>query len=362
MDELNMDALDTSGLDTGKDDLYSGMDLYSDNGFKSSSSGQMDELPSLSELPPLPALDDLPPLPNAAPAASAAAEPIVGELSDMGVSDELPELPKLSEMSDDFGIAGTDTASMLSDMDGNGIESVPGMAPISDVQSTGDMMSSLDKTPSPQEKPFVSQQYRRYSGADYDPQNIASSRDQHGTSDKPGYVPTDRTGSPGTQYQSNLDKLYEQRFEQDYEKAEKGKQKAEILSTIGIIWYAISTILSFGLFSLIINGFIILCLVMLRKGSNKAKDILGWLSSLSCFRGIIGVFTAIVYGSTVAAFLGAAAGVITVLSSLVNVALSGYLAFQFFANEELTEYCKISHESGIGRDSDDALSRFFFRM
>ena len=404
MDELKIDSLDTKGL---AGDLYSGMgDLYDEAPAEKAADAAKD-IP----LPDLPKLDELPPLPPvSAPKHAAAADTSASEIAPLpklSPMDDLPPLGGLADMdapkpapaplggpadmdapaSGSKGgqfeeMGGIDTSSMSQTSKGGQFEEMGGIDTSSMSQTSkggqfeemggiGDVSAAVadmgDKAMNdPNVAPGAPQKYKRYSGADYAPQNVSAYRTQENPDGTPG-------GYNGTPRQTNMDKLYEQRYAQDYEKSEKGRKKAEIISLVGMIYYGISVFLYLitliggitfsGVLGLLIGAAAILCFYMFRKGSNKAREILGWIASLNTFRGALGIIFAIIGGGVLASLggsIGAGAGVFMVLRAIANVVFNGYLAWLFFADEEIAEYCKTMRDGGLGSDMDNAIGRFFF--
>ena len=424
MDELKIDSLDTKGL---AGDLYSGMgDLYDEAPAEKTADAAKD-IP----LPDLPKLDELPPLPPvSAPKPAAAADTSASEIAPLpklSPMDDLPPLGGLADMDapkpapaplggpadmdapasgsrggqfEEMGgidtssmsqtskggqfeeMGGIDTSSMSQTSKGGQFEEMGGIDTSSMSQTSkggqfeemggiGDVSAAVadmgDKAMNdPNVAPGAPQKYKRYSGADYAPQNVSAYRTQENPDGTPG-------GYNGTPRQTNMDKLYEQRYAQDYEKSEKGRKKAEIISLVGMIYYGISVFLYLitliggitfsGVLGLLIGAAAILCFYMFRKGSNKAREILGWIASLNTFRGALGIIFAIIGGGVLASLggsIGAGAGVFMVLRAIANVVFNGYLAWLFFADEEIAEYCKTMRDGGLGSDMDNAIGRFFF--
>ena len=179
------------------------------------------------------------------------------------------------------------------------------------------------------------------------PSQPMSSPDMSKPQSAGAYNPTGNNGNATGQYTSSLDQLYESRFKQDYELAEKGKKKVEILTLIGFVIYGIDFISSLfsvfggrgGILDLLFDGALLFLLYRLRLGSDKARDILGKLVVFDLFWGLIHLGGVFLGGAMLAGLMGPIA-VIYVLIALANIAVDGYLAFQLFADESITEYTK----------------------
>lgn len=318
----------------------------------------------------LPELPDLPDL--NAPAAEISAE--LGSAAD-AVSDTLGNTLTETAVNDtaadmvldveDYDLESLDVSSLISDMDGNAVEGAsadignfnPDKLYVSKENRFHSMQAEQERAAVEEakrreqelldranaiEKAGVAPEQRRYSSADYANENVGSYRyNENGTN-------------------KSLDSLYEQQFNVNSEIAEKGKHKVDLLTTIGIIYYglgALLNVISFSLFGLIFNVAIVVLLVKLRQGSRKARELLGWACSINLFRALLNVGTVLFGGGLLSSLTGSAStGIFYVLQYLLTIAVSGFLAFMFFADDDIAEYTKISHENGV------ELSMNFFRM
>lgn len=306
--------------------------------------------------------------------------------------DDMPELPPLPEINDtadstadaqeaapaapeaediiteapDYDLEDIDVSSLISDMDGNAIADaaadVHNMNPdklyVSKENRFHSMQAEQEKKAQEEaerrqqeamdkaiakENLGVAQQYRQHSASDYSNNNVGSYRyNENGTN-------------------KSLDSLYEQQFQVNEELAQKGKNKAELISTIGMIYYgliAIIRLITFitlpGIITFIpvaYNALLVYCLFRFRGGSRKAREILGWLCSISCIRGVMGLGTVIFGAGALSGIVGAGSSFMMVLEALFSIGVSGWLAFMFFADDDIAEYTKMSKESGVDIDS-----------
>lgn len=356
MDEINMDSLDTSGL---SDELYKELDLYGDapkkkeepedDGIVVGDVGDYD-MDNIDASALLSEMDD----------SSLTSLPKLAKIDP--VSTELPELPKVPELGDEYKTDPSVITSTVKEMDMSPAEDLPPIKPVDTYTPTPDSVESVsvnqDLHPDPNIAPGVDKKYKRYSGADYAPQNVGSYRRADDSSS--AYQPTGSGSQATGQYKTKMDELYEMRYKQDYELAEKGRKTAELMSTVGIIWYGINALLdllSFSILNLIIHVLTIILLVQFRKGSNKAREYLGWFASISAFFGLLGLGSSLIGGGLIAGLTGSAAlGVLSVISSLVSLVISVWLAWMFFADESITEYCKSMRDGKLNSGMEDSVT------
>ena len=297
--------------------------------------------------------------------------PPIPEINDavQETADEKPAAPEAEDIiteAPDYDLEDIDVSSLISDMDGNAVTDaaadVHNMNPdklyVSKENRFHSMQAEQEKKAQEEaerrqqeamdkaiakENLGVAQQYRQHSASDYSNNNVGSYRyNENGTN-------------------RSLDSLYEQQFNVNEESAQKGKSKAELISLIGMIYYGLITIIrliSFialpSLFTLIpvaYNGLLVYCLFRFRGGSRKAREILGWLCSISCIRGLMGLGTVIFGAGMLSGLIGAGSGFMMVLEAIFSIGVSGYLAFMFFADDDIAEYTKMSRESGVDIDS-----------
>ncbi|MBR4224025.1 MAG: hypothetical protein IKR73_04385 [Oscillospiraceae bacterium] len=354
MDEINMDGISLEGLD----------------------------LPKLPDLPDLNApaaeiaaeLDDMSAevgktYSDAADTASAAKETVstaAAEVTETAEEAHDTVADMVSE-AEDYDLESLDVSSLISDMDGNAVEGAtadvhnfnPDKLYVSKENRFHSMQAEQERKAAEEaqrreqemmeraiarEKAGVAPEHRQHTSADYANENVGSYRyNANGTN-------------------KSLDSLYEQQFVVNDEVAEKGRKKAELISTIGMIYYGILTLVRLITFisiphiitfvAVAYNALLVFCLYRFRCGSRKAREILGWMCSISLIRGLWGIGQVILGGGMLAGLLGAGAGFMAVLEALFSIGVSGFLAFMFFADDDISEYTKLSKEGGVDLSSD----------
>lgn len=320
------------------------------------------------ELPELPDLPDLGELSSFADAEKKAEETVTiaeekaaGAVSDMtdltGSAAEMTETLSDtvgSTQDADYDLESIDASALLSDMEGNSVDvqaDIGNMHPeklyvakenrYHSMQAEAEKKAEEERRAAQQAYMEQQPQNKRYSSADYSNQNVGS------------YRYNEKTGE-----NKSLESLYEKRFEMDPVLAEKGRKKAELITLVGFILYGVDALSQliylfngswFSCIELAIDAFILFSLYRFRQGSRKSRDILGWLSVIELVFAIRGIGGAILSGSLLSVLpgIGWLIGGLAVIIAIAKVGVSGWLAFMFFADDDIAEYTKTMRDGGF---------------
>ncbi len=334
---------------------------------------ELPELPDLPDLPDLPEISGMKDFGKSEEKDSVKADDIIAEAEkkapeavkaaepeDIKISDAAPVLSDMADEAaqsvqdvEDYDLESIDASSLISDMDGNTIDAVADMGNfhpeklyVSKENRFHSMQAEAEKKAAEEranaQKSYMEQQnqHKRYSSDDYSNQNVGSYRYNEKGENK------------------SLESLYEHQFDMDPVIAEKGRKKAELITLVGFIIYgvdALSALISifngywFSVIELAIDAFILICLFRFRQGSRKSREILGWLSVFELVLAIRGIFGTILGGSILSMLpgIGWLLGFLAVIIQLAKIGVSGWLAFMFFADDDIAEYTKTMKDGGF---------------
>ena len=254
----------------------------------------------------------------------------------------------------DYDLEHIDASSLISDMDGNTIDAVADMGNFHpeklyvakenryhSMQAEAEKKAAEERRAAQMSYMEQNQSTKRYSSADYSNDKVGS------------YRYNEKTGE-----NKSLESLYEHQFDMDPELAEKGRKKAKTITTVGFIVYgirALSALLAMfsgdglAIIDLIFNGFVLFFLYRFSGGSRKARDILGWMSVISLFFAIRALAFSIGGGAVLSMIpgIGWLLGILYVIQNIVTIIVSGWLAFMFFADDDIAEYTKTMRDGGF---------------